>query len=414
MKKTLPFFCALLCASALVSCSTQMDDMQLTASTDQVETGTSNSDQFFPVEDDAVQLKGTYHEKAIELLLAGDPKQGLSLYDTNITEEQYQEIKTYTDNIVKGLTDEKEIYDAIFFWIHKNISYKESDNDPYAVFKNRTAICQGYSNLLKVMLTSQGIPAVSANGFVWGGMGHAWIYTYVGGEWYLSDPTNNATMLASDPKCNQEKFEPYFLEYAVYEDDKSLVEFSGGELTLVKVKSGDTKYTVPYSVKGYVLTAFNPEENISENIKEVYVGKNIVSIGYQGVIGLQRYGNSIEQVHVDAANPKLEEYEGVVYQKEGDTNIPYYIPNQIKRIVLKPNKIYSKGVIVGHQSVEEIVFPEGVEFITDYAIERCPNLKRVYIPENAVISNKALYGMGQKIEIIREKTETGIPEITVD
>lgn len=414
MKKTLPFFCALLCASAFLSCSTQMDDMQLAVSADQVETGSSNSDHFFPVEDDAVQLKGTYHEKATELLLTGDPKLGLSLYDTKITEEQYQEIKTYTDNIVKGLTSEKAIYDAIFLWIHKNITYKESDNDPYAVFKNRTAICQGYSNLLKVMLTSQGIPAVSANGFVWGGMGHAWIYTYVDNVWYLSDPTNNTTFQVSDPKCNEDKFEPYFLEYAVYEDDNCLVEFSGGELTLVKVKKGDAKFTVPYSVKGYVLTAFNPESEIPETVKEIYIGKNINSISYQGLIGLRTFGTSIEQVHIDPANPKLEEYEGVVYLKEGDTTIPHYIPNQIKRIVLKPNKIYGKGIVVGHQNVEEIVFPEGVEVITDYAVENCQSLKRIYVPENVVLGKRAFYNVPQDCEVIREKTETGIPTITID
>lgn len=414
MKKTLPFFCALLCAGALVSCSTQMEDMQLGTSADQVEAGNTDSGQFFPVEDDAVALEGTYHEKAMALLLAGDPNQALSLYDTKITDEQYQEIKDYTDKMVAGLTSQKAIYDAIFLWITKNIEYKESDNDPYAVFKNRTAICQGYSNLLKVMLISQGIPAVSANGFVWGGMGHAWIYTCVDGEWYLSDPTNNATMLASDPKCNQEKFEPYFLEYAVYEDDKSLVEFSGGELTLVKVKQGDTKYTVPYSVKGYILTAFNPEADMPENIKEVYIGKNIASISYQGLVGLRLYGKSIEQIHVDPANPKLEEYEGVVYLREGDTTIPHLIPNMIKRIVLKPNKIYGKGIIVGHQNVEEIVFPEGVDAITDYAVENCQSLKRIYVPENVVLGKRAFYNVPQDCEVIREKTETGIPTITVD
>lgn len=412
MKKTLPFFCALFCASAFVSCSPQMDDMQLGASTGQIETGNTGYDQFFPVEDDAVALEGTYHEKAMALLLAGDPNQAISLYDTKITDEQYQEIKDYTDKMVEGLTSQKAIYDAIFLWITKNIEYKESDNDPYAVFKNRTAVCQGYSNLLKVMLVSQGIPAVSANGFVWGGMGHAWIYTYLDGEWYLSDPTNGFAMLATDPKCSD--FEPFFLEWAVFEDDKSLVEFSGGELTLVKLKQGDTKYTVPYSVKGYILTAFNPEVDIPENIKEIYIGKNIVSVSYQGLVGLQIYGKSIEQIHIDPANPKLEEYEGIVYLREGDTTVPHLIPNMIKRIVLKSNKIYGKGTVVGHQNVEEIVFPKGVEEITDYAIENCPSLKRIYVPEKTVISKNAFYNMKQDFEVIREKTETGIPTITVD
>lgn len=94
--------------------------------------------------------------------------------------------------------------------------------------------------------------------------------------------------------------------------------------------------------------------------------------------------------------------------------MPYYIPDQIKRIVLKPYKIYGKGVVGGHQNVEEIVFPEGVEAITDYAVENCPNLKRIYVPENAVLGKRAFRNIPQDCEVIRQKTETGIPTITVD
>lgn len=411
MKKTLPFFCALLCAGALVSCSTQLDDMQLSTPTDKIETGNSDSDQFFPVEDDAVALEGTCHQKSMQLLHAGNPEQALTLYDTKITEEQYQEIKDYVDKIVVGMTSQKAIHDCLLTWVYNSIEYTESDNDPYPVFKNRKGICQGKSNLLKVMLLSQNIPVVSVNGFAWG-QGHAWLYTCLDGVWYLSDPTNNFSMPETDPSCND--MQPYFLEWTAYEDDKSLVEYSGNELTLIKVKSGDTKYTVPYSAGGFVLTAFNPESALPENIREVYIGKNIVSIGYQGVIGLKVYGKNIEQVHVDPANPYLEEYEGVVYLKEGDTHMPYYIPEQIKRIVLKPYKIYGKGVVGGHQNVEEIVFPEGVEAITDYAVEDCPKLKRIYVPENAVLGKRAFRNVPQDCEVIRQKTETGIPTITVD
>lgn len=410
--KTFPFFCALLCAGALVSCSTQMDDMRVSAPTDQVNSGTVDDGQFFPVEDDAVKLEGTYHEKALTLLQAADPQKAVTLYDTQITDEQFQEIKTFTDELVQGLTSQKEIHDKIFHWVNSNVKYGEADNDPYPVFKNKVAICQGYSNLLKVMLLSQNIPAVSANGFTWG-QGHAWIYAYVDGEWYLSDATNNILNPAKDLNACRD-FMPYFLELAVYEDDNYLVEFSGGDLVVVRIKKGDTRFTVPYSAGGFVVTSFNPESEIPENIKEIYIGKNIQVLSYQGVTGIDMFGKSIEMIHVDPANPYLEDYEGVLYQKLGDTTTPYYIPYQITRIVLKPKAEYSKGVIVDHQNVEEIVFPEGVKTIGDYAIERCPNLKRVYIPEDATISDNALYNMPQEIEIIREKTETGIPTVTID
>lgn len=401
-----------MCAGILTSCSTQMDDFQQTSPTEKVEQENSDVSQFFPVEDDAVVLEGSYHEKAVQLLKAGNPEKALTLYDTKITTEQFQEIKDYADKCVMGLTSDKAIHDCLLTWVYRSIEYTESDNDPYAVFINRKGICQGKANLLKVMLLSQNIPVVSANGFTWG-QGHAWLYVYLDGKWYLSDPTNDIIKDADDANgCND--FSPYFLEWVVYEDDKSLVEYSGGDLTLVKVKSGDIKYTVPYSAGGFVLTAFNPESALPENIKEVYIGKNIAAIGYQGVIGLKVNGTSVEQVHIDPANPYLEEYEGVVYLREGDTTTPYFIPNQIERIVLKPKKLYGKGVVVGHQNVEEIVFPEGVEHISDYAIENCQNVKRIYIPENATVSRRAFYNMPQDCEVIRVSSETGVPTITVD
>ena len=40
--------------------------------------------------------------------------------------------------------------------------------------------------------------------------------------------------------------------------------------------------------------------------------------------------------------------------------------------------------------------------------------KRIYIPENVVLGKRAFYNVPQDCEVIREKTETGIPTITVD
>lgn len=410
--KTSFFFCALLCSGALVSCSTQMDDMLIATSTDPVETVTSDSTQFFPVADDAVLLTGTHAEQMLQLLNVIDPSQALVLYDTNITDEQFQEIKAFTETLVIGLTSQKEIHDKIFGWITSNIKYEESDNDPYPVFKNRKGICQGYANLLKVMLLSQNVPVISINGTMYG-MGHAWTYVCADGQWYMSDPTNGVVKVAKEISTYV-GYEPSRAEFAFFNDDHYLFEYNNGQLNLKEVKQGSEKFTVPYSAGGFVITSFSPEVDLPSNIKEIYIGKNIKSLGDQGVVGIQSHGQGVESIHIDPENPSLESYEGLVYRKEGDTTTPYFIPANITRIVLKPAKVYNKGVIVDHENVEEIVFPEGVEVIGDYAIEKCPNLKRVYVPENALVSRKALYNIWQDVEIIREKTETGIHSVTMD
>lgn len=411
--KTFPFFCALLCVGALSSCSTQMDDMLVAGSTDPVENVTSSDEgQFYPVPDDAVQLTGTHAEQMLQLLNVIDPQQALVLYDTSITDEQFQEIKAFTETLVIGLTSQKEIHEKIFNWITSNIKYENSDNDPYAVFKNRKAICQGYANLLKVMLLSQNVPVISINGTMYN-MGHAWTYVYADGQWYMSDPTNGVIKVAKEISTYV-GYEPARAEFAFFNDDNYLYEYSNGHLNLKIVKKGTEKFTVPYSAGGFVVTSFSPEVDLPAEIKEIYVGKNIQTLGEQGVVGIQDHGKNIESVHIDPDNQYLESYEGVVYRKQGDTTMPYFIPAKITRIVLKPAKVYNKGVIVDHENVEEIVFPEGVQVIGDYAIEKCPNLKRVYVPEDAIVSKKALYNIWQDVEIIREKTETGIHSVTMD
>jgi transglutaminase-like putative cysteine protease len=89
-----------------------------------------------------------------------------SLGTINITDEQYEEIAAFTNNLTAKDTTQLMKYRTIFSWITKNITYEFNDNDPYAVFKNRKAICQGYSNLLTVMCYSQGIPTMVVNGFL--------------------------------------------------------------------------------------------------------------------------------------------------------------------------------------------------------------------------------------------------------
>lgn len=411
MKKS-HLLCAVMAVGMMTSCSNQLDELNVGSDGDKLEITTSENESLYPVDDGAEPLTGTRAEQMLRLLRKVDPANSLAMYKTQITDEQFQEIKLFTDSLVMGLMTEKEKHEKIFRWICDNIKYEESDNDPYAVFKNRAAICQGYANLLKVMAISQGIPVVSINGMMYN-MGHAWTYVYADGIWYMSDPTNGKISVAEN-LSDYVGYEPSWAELSLFENDDFLFEYNDGRLNVAQVKSNDIVLTVPYSAGGFVVSSFSPSVAMSENIKEVYVGKNIETLGEQGVVGLQLYGQSVEVVHIDPQNPYLESYEGVVYRKEGDTTTPYYIPAHATRIVLKPKKLYGKGVVTGHEYVEEIVFPEGVERISDYAIEGCPNLKRIYVPENTEISRRAFYGMYQDYEVIRGNGETSVPVITMD
>ena len=145
-----------------------------------------------------------------------------------ITNAEYQEIKQFTDNLVKGCTTQKAIHDKCFNWITSNVKYgtEYSDgsyvnNDPYPVFTKKIAVCQGYSNLLFTMLHSQGVPVLVTNGYLNGyGVfgGHAWNYVNCDGKWIVSDPTNGGSH-SIDKLSDYWYLQPSLITIPVYEDE---------------------------------------------------------------------------------------------------------------------------------------------------------------------------------------------------
>lgn len=417
MRKNM-ILCSLFVAACMFSCDNKSDEPVSKSKTEYIKEEQKENENLFPIEDDAIKLSDySYCTQMLYLLDKVDPQDCLVLYDTKIKDDEFQEIKEFTDNLVKGETDQVKIMDIIFFWVADNIKYDFADNDPYPVFKNRKAVCQGYANLYKVMLLTQNIPVISINGLanIGGHMsGHAWNYSYANGDWFMADPTNRRIDMAVNISGYDSDYQPLSAELALFENDSYLFEFSGGHLNIASVKQETEKLSLPYSAGGFVVTSFNPEKDMPAEIKEVYIGKNISLIGADGSIGLKQYGKSIEMVYIDSANPELESINGVVYLKKGDTVTPYFIPYGMTRIEFKPNKVYGKGLVYGHENLEEMYFPDGVEKIEDYAVEACPKLKYVSIPEKAEVSENAFYGMSQEIEIHRRSEGSGIPVVTVD
>lgn len=81
---------------------------------------------------------------------------------------------------------------------------------------------------------------------------------------------------------------------------------------------------------------------------------------------------------------------------------PYFIPPAITRLELKPVKVIEKNFICRLENVEEIVFAEGTERIEAYAVEKCLNLRKVYVPSTVTYMDKdAIYDCGDKVEIVR-------------
>ncbi len=110
--------------------------------------------------------------------------------------------------LVKDKTNEKEKFDAIFYWVAKNIQYDESffytvsDYGPETIkniLKTKKTICLGYAQLMDSFCLLAGINNVTVFGFAKGryydvgdsiyGHNHAWNAVRLDGLWYLYDAT---------------------------------------------------------------------------------------------------------------------------------------------------------------------------------------------------------------------------------
>ena len=272
----------------------------------------------FSKPDKSKKLNGTPAENLKAIFESTGPGIIKSLGRMNITDEQYQEIAEFTTNLVKGKTSQTEQYREIFRWIVSNVKYENSDPDPYAVFKNKKCVCQGYANLLTVMCHTQGIPTVVINGYLstpnlWGG--HAWAYTCTEGVWEVSDPTNTG----SYPMSNTGSYThllPSEADVDLFIDDCATYRYYDYHINVHEVTTTSNPLIVPYSAGGFVVSSFNPAVDLPEEITEIYMGENIATFGESYNMSLLNYGQHLQAIYIDKNNPVLMDHKGVGYRNK--------------------------------------------------------------------------------------------------
>ena len=330
-----------------------------------------------------------------ELLVKAGPEIIKGLGYISITQKEYEEIKDFTDQLVKELEKPFDVYSTIFKWVATHVKYTNGvNNDPYPVFKNLQGVCQGYANLLSVMLHTQNIPVFIANGMLNPIGGHAWNYVYID-QWYVSDPTNNGHFLMSEPS-SYAHLVPLHLDVNLFEDEQFVFNFNEGHLNLREVKKSEKQLIVPFSTNGFQITSFNPDSELPSNIEEIYIGKNIQTLG-ENLIGLSVHAPNVKHVFVDTANKKMESYGQVVYRY----SFTYYVPASATIIQFKDYETLGKNILHNHPKVETVVIQQGTKKLEAYAFENCPNLQKAYIPEETTVDVNAFYGVHSNFKIIR-------------
>ena len=398
---------------ALGSCSSD-EEQELQTPSVSVDNNEATRAQF--AEDDGKKvLSGAPYVQARNLINKLQADYIAEMTDTlgraNITPEQYAEIQEFTEKLVAGLTTQKDKYTRCFNWIVQNVKYEYTDNDPYAVFKNLTGVCQGYANLLFIMLHSIDIPAFVCNGILNPIGGHAWNYVYCDGKWYVSDPTNNGSWILAATSSYSHLL-PSSFDVVLAKNNGVWFNYTEYNLNICSVESDDAVFIVPFSALGYQVTSFSPTVPLNPNIKQINIGKNIKSLG-EGYIGLSYNAPNVEYVEVDPEHTTFASYLGVVYRKNGSEFQLTYIPAAMKCVELMPMETMYKNTIYNHNGVETLIIAPGTKKIEPWGVEKCPKLKIAYVPEDTEIANNAFAGVHPDFQIIRGDY-TNIPEIRED
>ncbi len=412
MKKLFLPFLALACM--LMSCNDD-DTVFNNSGTPEVDNGITRTE--FAEDDGKKVLSGAPNVQA-RLLMGKVPADYIpEMTDTlgraNITPEQYAEIQAFTKELTAGLTTQKDKYTKCFNWVVQNIKYvyEYVNNDPYPVFKNKVGICQGYANLLFIMLHSIDIPAFVCNGILNPVGGHAWNYVYCDGKWYVSDPTNNGSWIMAATSSYSHLL-PSSFDVVLAKNDGVWFNYNEYHLNICAVESSDEVFVVPFSALGYQVTSFSPTKPLPSNIKQINIGKNIKSLG-EAYMGLQYNATNVEYIEVDPANTTFASYLGVVYRKDGSEFQLTYIPSAMKCVELMPMETMYKNTVYRHDGVEILIVAPGTKTLEPWAVENCPNMKIAYVPEDTEIADNAFAGVHPDFQIIRGDF-TNIPGVKED
>lgn len=379
----------------------------------------------FPEDDGSKLLSGkTYVMVRTILQNATSYDFAKTLAKIEITEAEYNEIAAFTTELVSSCKNNKEKYNAAFKWITTNVKYAQGwvNNDPYPVFKNKEAICQGYADLLTVMMHSQDIPCFTINGELynpgseWYIGGHAWNYVYTGAdgttnvkEWYVSDPTNNGSFTVA-ATSSYGHLRPTVITIPVYEDENFQYNFEESQLNVYSIKSKDAQVVIPFSVNNLKITSLNPQRATPEEVKEIYIGKNITSLG-NNFVGLSVHATKVEEFYIDPENSVLESFSNVIYKKNGNNYEMYLISPQATSIELKPIESFDKeSKLKDLKNLESVVFVPGTKSIGAWTVENCPKLHTAYIPEDTKVDDGAFNGVASNFKIVRGNY-TNIPQI---
>lgn len=361
----------------------------------------------------------------LESLSEEESQQFIGLDGLNITDEQYRIIADYTLELTKDCKDTASKIKAVYAHLCSRTAVDSAPdlddgtlfaNDPYSMFKNPTGgVCQGYSNLCRTMLTALDIPCVISHGYyVWTNNqweGHAWNYAYCDGHWGIVDGSTFNLNL-TEPSEDDDLYKTVELEQVLYTENGLEFSYYDSGLSVVGYCGDSDEIIIPESCHGHTVVSVSPQNTFTENSLINTTARRIVipaTVEYgifsapTSATGEYReirpfLSTSLTEIEVAEDNPVYASYKGILYDKEFSQILS--IPYAITDIELKPLTILDKNSLMYLPCLRTLKIAEGTEAICSSAIEQCPSLEEVSIPDSVTsIEDNAFYSCGTNFTI---------------
>lgn len=374
----------------------------------------------------ALAAAGEGIEESLGFLSQMNPRQFVNLDGLVITEEQYEEIRAFTEQITEGVSTEAEKIEVIYSFIlsgkkgarHPDyvLQAGETDNDPYPMFAKMDGVCHGCANLFRTMCVAVNIPCINVGGnfcpLEGGEFAHAWNFVYCDGKWCLAD-SMQAKMDLTGSKELWKYFHVQCLKAVLMEENGYQITYDEG-LAVIGYTGNATELVIPETCKDgeWTITAVDcsvPVNTIGgvtpligEGIEKLVLPKTVTTILNIDAVRAQ----TLREVTVDADNPAYSSHGGVIYDKGGTETV--YIPRGIEELELRGTGVIEKNALYGLNNLRVLRFAEGTTELQGWAVENCPNLESVYIPDSVrTIDSQAFEGCGTAFTIYASEGSAG-------
>jgi len=155
----------------------------------------------------SVSNTGDYSTQELRNFVLPNSFESIDQHARNAPSEVEKSIKGLANYLAQNTQSDIEKARAIYVWLAENISYNDeaynvkdySGNSAQAVFKNRKAVCGGFSNLYKALGNEMGLEIKKVSGYSKGfgykigdkmtTTDHAWNVIKIDGKWRVFDAT---------------------------------------------------------------------------------------------------------------------------------------------------------------------------------------------------------------------------------